>query len=288
MARVENRSRAWCLTINNYTAEDVLALKGLNYTYIIIGDEKGQNNTPHLQIYIEFKNQVKFTTLKNQLPTAHIESRRGTSEQAANYCKKESVLFQDGELSRQGKRTDISAPVEMLQEKRSMKRVAQEYPEQFVKYHKGFRALQSMLIDKRTEPPEVIVLYGPTGTGKSKKARELAGDDYYCWAPQCGQWFDGYEGQQITIMEEFRGQLPLGFMLSLLDRYECPVQYKGGIIQFNSTKIIITSPKHPEEWYQNDGSDKIDQLLRRITKIEFMHKPAEDFPAVSEVSEVAG
>ncbi len=284
MARVENRSRAWCLTINNYTAEDVSTVKELNYSYLVIGDEKGKTNTPHLQIYVEFKNQVKFMTLKNKVISAHIESRRGTSEQAANYCKKEAIMFEDGVLSRQGKRTDISAAVEMLQEKKPMKRVAQEYPEQFVKYHKGFRALQAILIDKRDSPPEVIVLYGPTETGKSKLAREIAGIDRYIWAPQCKHWFDGYEGQAVTIMEEFRGQLPLGFLLSLLDRYECPVEYKGGMIQFCSTKIIITSPKHPSEWYQDDGADKIKQLLRRITEVRNLT----EIIKVSEVSEVAG
>jgi len=61
--------------------------------------------------------------------------------------------------------------------------------------------------------------------------------------------------------------MPFGMMLALLDRYQCKVQYKGGMAQFRATKIILTSPKHPQDWYQDDGHDKVDQLIRRITRI---------------------
>lgn len=70
-------------------------------------------------------------------------------------------------------------------------------------------------------------------------------------------------------MEEFRGQLPLGFMLSLTDRYDCKVQYKGGMVDFAATRIAITSPVHPSQWYRQETlaeGDKLEQLLRRVTK----------------------
>ena len=96
----------------------------------------------------------------------------------------------------------------------------------------------------------------------------MLGPDPWIWTPQRGQWFDGYEGQEDIIFEEYRGQLPYGMLLTLLDRYECPVQYKGGSIEFAPKRIVITSPMPPREWYDLCGPhDKIDQLLRRITSV---------------------
>jgi hypothetical protein len=51
------------------------------------------------------------------------------------------------------------------------------------------------------------------------------------------------------------------------------VQVKGGMRQFVADTIYITSPKHPDEWYKDDGSDKLNQLKRRITTIELKDTP---------------
>ena len=40
---------------------------------------------------------------------------------------------------------------------------------------------------------------------------------------------DGSGGESI---EEFTGQLPHRYMLGLLDRYDCPIEYKGGTCDF--------------------------------------------------------
>ena len=54
-------------------------------------------------------------------------------------------------------------------------------------------------------------------------------------------------------------------LLSLLDRYDCPVEYKGGTSEFCATRIILTSPKHPQDWYCRD---ECSELMRRISNIE--------------------
>ncbi len=50
--------------------------------------------------------------------------------------------------------------------------------------------------------------------------------------------------------------------------YETTVEVKGGFRQFRGRNIIITSPKHPKDWYKDDGSDRVEQLLDRIDKIK--------------------
>lgn len=127
---------------------------------------------------------------------------------------------------------------------------------------------------RRTEPQldlEVEVFWGATGTGKTRKAYEIMGYDElhtWRWVPGSGTTFyDGYCGQDNVIFDEFRGQIPLGQILTLLDVYPTRVQIKGGSVHWSPKKIILTSPIHPREWYLSVGGDKIDQLLRRIKKI---------------------
>lgn len=269
---MSDKLRNACFTINNYDGTEVPLMQAWSQpSYCVIGKEVGESGTPHLQGYVEFKAQVKFSTFKKKFPTAHIEPRHGTPSQAADYCKKDGDYFEWGEISHQGARSDITAATTMISERKTMREVAIANPEVFVKYHKGLIAFQNILIEPRNEPPQVTVLYGTTGMGKSRRARVLCnGEPYHVWEPHHGQWFDGYTGQKHVIFEEFRGQLPLGMMLCLLDRYECKVQYKGGMVEFAATNIIITSPKHPSMWYHDDETDKIAQLLRRITTIEHL------------------
>ena len=86
--------------------------------------------------------------------------------------------------------------------------------------------------------------------------------------PSRGHWFDGYTGQNNVIFEEFRGQLPLGMLLTILDRYECPLQFKGGTTEFCALNIIFTSPCHPRQWYEKlEDEDTWAQLKRRLNFI---------------------
>ena len=79
-----------------------------------------------------------------------------------------------------------------------MREIAQEHPATYMKFHKGMHALQAILIEPRCTPPEVIVLYGETGSGKSTTTREIT-STAWAWGPQRGAWFDGYEGHKHAL-----------------------------------------------------------------------------------------
>jgi len=261
-----------CFTINNYDGTEIDKLRAWSQcTYAIVGHEVAPTTgTPHLQGYCEFKQQVLLSTLKTKvLQKISVQERKGTPKEASNYCRKEDPFASEwGTISEQGRRTDLDIVTEQIIGGARMKTIARAHPETYVKFHRGLRSLQATLIEPRDEIPTVTVLYGETGAGKSKLARETT-PDRYVWGPEQEKWFDGYEGQKDVIFEEFRGQFPFGHLLRLLDRYDCKVQYKGGLIEFVGTNIVITSPVHPREWYPNLSSDegKMDQLLRRISKI---------------------
>lgn len=231
----------------------------------------------------------------SRLPGYHVEPRKGTAEEADDYCRKgnqskeewktlgkkgpnwgkEAVLHTWGvPVFRRGTK-ELDNVVKMLQEGSSLRDIALLAPKTYMRCHKGLIAMKAVMVEPRTTAPNVVVLHGSTGVGKSRQARELIPEPRYVWQPQCGQWFDGYTGETNVIFEEFRGQLPFGMMLSLLDRYDAKVQFKGGMVEFAATNICITSPYHPKDWYTSEKlttTDSLDQLLRRITSIEEVHR----------------
>lgn len=278
------RCRNVCFTINNPDGSEIDKLRSWDLvSYCAVGHEVGASGTPHLQGYLEFHRQVDLAVLKNRVShSIHVEERRGTPVQARDYALKDdhpdNVHW--GVMSEQGHRSDLDGPLNALMSGVSIPAVARLYPHQFVKFHKGLTVLKSHLIDPRCLPPRVCVIYGATGTGKSREAR-LRTDLPYVWGPEQGSWFDGYEGQLDVIFEEFRGQLPFGTLLRLLDRYDCRVQIKGGSVQFVAMNIIFTSPVHPQHWYPYlaDQEGKMDQLFRRIHEIVELTLPPDYAPA---------
>lgn len=272
----------FCFTINNYTQHDERylsnAYKDGVASYVIYGKEIGEQGTNHLQGFIQFNRATSLSMAKHYLPRAHLEPRKGTVKEAIIYCRKEGDVIEYGESTRQGYRSDLTEVTNLISKGFSIEHVAKRCNVQYVKYHKGIEKLRNMYIQDRTECANVEVFYGESGCGKTRRAiNKFIGKDFYKWDPQCGQWFDGYTGQKYVIFDEFRGQLPFGMLLSLLDRYTCNVQYKGGMIKFVATHIIITSPTHPQDWYNLDDKEgKYNQLMRRITAIYNLSEQDED------------
>lgn len=90
-------------TLNNYSEEEYLELVKVfdlkNYVYLI-GREIGDEGTPHLQGYVEFKKQVYFEALKKLNTRIHWEAARGTREQNKKYCTKDGNFISNLPLTR--------------------------------------------------------------------------------------------------------------------------------------------------------------------------------------------
>jgi len=71
--------------------------------------EGGAQGTPHLQGYVIFKTKVRLGITRVLLGgRAHCEIKRGTPQQASDYCKKEGLFSEHGSLpSTQGTRNDM-------------------------------------------------------------------------------------------------------------------------------------------------------------------------------------
>lgn len=264
----DKRSRAWVVTINNYTDEQYEDVKEYisKTEYGIVGKEIGeQNGTPHLQIYFRLKNATTFKALKKRFPTAHIAAAKGNDEQNNKYCSKESEYYEHGTISQQGKRTDLDEIRDIIKTTGRMSdvvMVATSYQsvkmaEQILKYHEP----------KRDFKPYVRWYWGAIGTGKTKNAIEIFGDEPYYTTMETAKWWDGYDAHKCLLIDDMRKNFTtFNNLLRILDRYAFSIETKGGTRQLLANHIIITSCYPPTEMF--DTREDIQQLIRRIDEIK--------------------
>lgn len=277
--RTGGRGRRWCFTLNN--PDDHEQVQGLwqawrNLRAGVCQLEVGENGTRHYQGYTEWTEPLRLGSLKLLLPRAHWEQAKGSTQQNETYCTKEDGRIDGpwriGEFGGQpGRRNDLLAAKAALDGGASVNDLADEHFSAWVKYREAFHEYKRIKLPERNWQMDVIVLCGPTGTGKSSLARDLAGKDAYWWFG--GSWWDGYDGgvSRTVVMDEFRGGVPFTTLLRLCDRYPYSVEVKGGVRSFTSKCIIITSNQLPEQWYDREkfGQD-FGALFRRISHFFWM------------------
>lgn len=119
----------------------------------------------------------------------------------------------------------------------------------FISNYRGLNYYRSLTAIKRDWEMEILVLYGPTGTGKSKWCNDNYPTAYW---KQEGMWWDNYANEETVIFDEFYGWYKYASLLKLTDRYPLLVESKHGQLQFNSKRIIFTTNTIPNQWYKNN------------------------------------
>lgn len=277
MAAQQNLAKSrfinFCFTDFNTTDEHIQAvLRDLPYTYLIIGKERCKTtNREHLQAYCELSGQRSMNTLKKILGDVHIESRKGSAKQAADYCKKDGSFMEFGTMKTQGKRTDLDAIRATLAHSGKFEDVVLGGAD--LNQLKYAQLVLPYIEPKRDWVTEVYWFHGPTGTGKSRYAIRLAGGGAYI--KDNTRWWPGYDGHDRVVIDELRpNQFPLEYILRLLDRYPFTVEYKGGNRSFLARKIWITCPMSPTAFSTACNLGEAEgQILRRITTVLDFSKP---------------
>lgn len=227
-------------------------------------------STLHFQGYLETQNKTSLSSMKTFLRRAHWEKAGGSPQEAADYCKKDGDFQEKGTLSKgRGFRSDLAEVKNMIDQGCSIEQVADQHFGLFVQYRKGFQAYAALKSEPRTWKTIVIVLWGDTGTGKTRFCHSQVGDRTL-WTNGDFKWFDGYIGQDIVLLDDYRGEYPIQMFLKLTDRYPMRVPVKGGFTNWAPKKIYITSNCAPETWYKDIGSRTRDAFMRRLTKVNFI------------------
>lgn len=298
MAEYEVQARKWQLTINNplqkrqnYTHEAIkqllISMKSLEY--FCISDEVAHTHRTH--IYALFRSPVRFSTIKNHFPEAHIEKAYGTSAQNREYVFKEGKWAEDkkketnlvdsheewGELpqgERQGARKDHAELYEMIAEGMNNYEILEEQPD-FISQIERMDKVRQVIREEKYKDifriMETTYIFGETNTGKMRSVMDKYGYANVFRVTNYKNPFDQYNGQDIIMFEEFQSSIPITQMLLYLDGYPLPLpcRYLDKITCF--TKVYILSNIDLKEQYPNvqkDNPETWKAFLRRIHKVQ--------------------
>jgi len=273
----KKRSRNWCWTAFEPNLNEIW-LAGLGASYLCYGVETcPESKRKHWQGYMELANGKSFRAVKGIMPEGvHIESRKGSQAQAIEYCRKDGDFHELGEKAMgQGQRTDIEAVRGALAIGTSLETVADDNFRLFLQYGRGLREYHRMKQPKRDWETKVTVIWGATGTGKSKMVNEKGAVfvEY-----DKGGFIHGYENQAIVCFDDFDpNTMTREVFLRLTDRYHVTVNVKGGSMTWNPKEIYFTSNSSPRDWYNGDAA-----VGRRLKNIIHMNEPLVAIPFGSE------
>lgn len=272
----DRRSRGWVFTLNNYTADEVNAVKQICCVYMIFGHEVGKKcGTPHLQGYVYFNTLKSFNSVRAYIPRARVAQANGTAKQNHRYCTKEATeIFEKGTMPKDQKdKGDAEkqrwAKILKAAEEGDTDWLKTNEPQVYLLHDK---ALDRAFKRAKPSPQTLDTLehqwwYGPTGTGKSRRARE-ENPNAYIKDPK-ERWWDGYAGQDVVIIDDFDKYQKEqgGDMKRWLDHYPFQAPVKGSYIEIRPKKIIVTSNYHPSEIW--DDAQTVEPILRRVHTEDF-------------------
>lgn len=309
---VSTRSGAWAYCVlhyeNNYPVYDENG-RFLRYNPAITEEEKAKvlPDLHHVHMVLEDTRTMRFSFVKNVYAKgAHFEETKGTKKQAEEYISKTGayseadkkargepweeimcpVLFQGEIRGRQGARNDLVTAEMMIRSQgmrpedvfRSSMRM-QKHRTEIIADFLLMRADQTP--DKRSV--EVIWHMGPSRSGKSftriKLIEEYGRDEVFVLAKYDERgMFDGYYGQKVMIIDDFKGAVRYSDLLTWIEGYKntLPARHTDRISLWD--KVHITSIYHPTQLYakmverSDNKTDTVDQLLYRINVIRYHYR----------------
>lgn len=284
----DTRHRRWMLTVPAEGAKGVSrdeledALAPYESYLGQLEEGEGGTNYRHWQLVLCHSEPVRFSTLRRKLPTAHLEPVRDLRASLA-YVQKEDTRVEGkkplvkGDIRPgpgQGHRSDLDAL-------RARILAGQETADQLIlsdasawRHSRLVGDLVSARDRHRQEGKlrdvQVRVVFGDTGTGKTRATLDgLQSLGSVCrvthWGPGA---FDGYDGQESLVLDEFAGQPPIEELLTWLDVYPValPARYRPRQAAF--VRVVLCSNAPPWTWYMHSPKAQRAALARRLHLVE--------------------
>lgn len=276
------------------------------YNVLFALHDKDADNV-HCHIVIQYKNQIEFDHLKKLIPYGDIEKQRGSNKECYEYClhidkksrETEKQQYDDSCIktniedleawkkleNKLGARNDLVQIVEDIKNGADKYELIDNYPTQYVRYSNSFQKIKQELLERQGAETfrklEVIYIYGSTGVGKTRYVMEKYGyQNVFRVTEYASGTFDGYNGQDVILFDEFRSSIPISKMLVYLDGYPVTLPCRYYNKQALFTKVYIISNISLQEQYKNiqvEEPKTYDALLRRITAVYNFDK-SKDIP----------
>nr|WET17323.1 replication associated protein [Bidens cyclovirus-like] len=296
-------TKHWLFTLNNFTVDEFNNLRSPPewVSYLVFQHERGNEGTDHLQGYLELAGRYRMSRLRDFLPRAHWEPRRGSQAQAIAYCSKADTRV-DGpwtvgifEETRAGQRKDLDElALRAYSGTETLHSLQEAYPGHCLRYRKS---IKEALLDHRRKLAktiqrdlEVVILWGDPGTGKTRSVYESEGmSNVYTLntATNGTLWFDGYDGESVLLIDDFRGWIRFNEVLKICDRYPYRLAVKGSFDYASWTKVYFTSNHNPETWWSEDSGHCFSAFRRRVARVEHFSSDHPWVPSVAHSDDAA-
>lgn len=264
--------------------------------YWIMGDEiGGKDGTYHTHIYAVFRTPVRFSTLKNRFPVAHIERTTGTHKSNIEYVKKigkwkdtdkgatsvANTIEEWGECPPEANGTDehLAQLYQYIKDGLSNYEIIEKSTDYLFDTDKIDRVrllLKKVEYEDKWRDLQVTYIWGKTGLGKSRYVMEKYGyKNVYRVTNYSHFPFDTYKGEDVCCFEEFNSSFRMSDILNYIDGYPLilPARYSDKVACY--TKVYICSNLPLEKQYENIRQETPDvwyAFIRRIGKVMWFKK----------------
>lgn len=231
-----------------------------------------ESKRPHWQAAVYFKSKRSLNAVIKLFKPRHVEPMIASALANRKYCSKDGQpVFEFGTAPRAGKRNDLETIRREIESGASNLEIAQKHFGQWLRYEKGFERYRQLIEPKRRVKTKVIVLWGPSGVGKSHRVFEdLAPNACPVSFSANGDFILGYDGSPEVVFEEFAdNKISRELFLKLTDKWPCIVNVKHGERNWNPRTIYITSNHDPVQWYSGDEAvkrrlDEVHKVVHRV------------------------
>lgn len=268
----------FCFTVFGISGEWVQCegLRGIlarcSLRYVIFGRETcPETGRKHLQGFAQFRNQLEdpaaaFRAIQRQLGAdcqpIHFEPRRGSVQQAQEYCRKEGNYVEYGNLRDSGN-DDI---IEAIEQGTPIKELIKGHPNLKMKVRQ-VRDLYALFAPKVVARPPVraYVLWGLSGTGKTTLVDRFFGEDVYHIADNNTGSFQNYSGEKCLCFDGFDPSIwTLGAIEPLVKNFQKTVNIKNGVAECKWEFVFFTGQYPPQVWWplQMNRSAVISRIVK--------------------------
>lgn len=293
-------SRKYQLTINSPEehgitddlVKDILH-NMMTLDYFCLSREIGnETEREHMHVFIYSKSPIRFGTVKNKFPVAHIEKAYGSVKENRDYVAKTGKWEQSNKANtcikdsfyecgtcpdeNEERAPDQTEIMKMIEAGKSTLEIIQK-KQKYLFRGKDLDNLREICnrekYSKNMRDVETIYIYGKTGVGKTKTVYENHNINEICRVTNYRNGsisFDAYNGQKILVFDEFRSQIPISEMLCYLDRYpvQLPARYMDRTACYEKVYILSNLPL--EEQYRDvqvKSCETWNAFLRRLSKV---------------------